>query len=102
MGKKIDQKSDDESVENTDIFDIFMEDTDEQLLFSKKKLILTESGRSMEKFKLKLKAIDLLISILQNNKSVIKNYDIFDYETFKKLLDMSKMNKSFYDTFSKK
>ena len=102
MGKKIDHKSDDESVENQDIFDIFNEDTDEQLLFSKKKMILTESGRSLEKFKLKLKAIDLLINILQNNKTVIKNFNIFDYDTFKKLIDMSKTNKLFYDQFSKK
>jgi hypothetical protein len=102
MGKKIEHSSDNESAENNDIFDIFMEENDEQLMFSKKKMILSESGRSLEKFKLKLKAIDLLINILQNNKNVIKKNDVFEYDTFKKLLDMSKANKSYYDPFSKK
>lgn len=102
MGKKIDNSSDNDSVENNDIFDIFMEETDEQLLMSKKKMILSEAGRTFEKFKLKLKAIDLLINILSNNKSILKQNDLFEYDTFKKLLDMSKSNKTYYESFSKK
>lgn len=102
MGKKIETGSDNDSVQGNDVFDIFMEENDEATLFSKKKQILSESGRTFEKFRLKMKAIDILINIVSSNKQVLKQNDIFDYETFKKLIDISKSNKSYYDPFSKK
>jgi hypothetical protein len=55
-----------------------------------------------EILKLKLKGLDMLHAILQNNKNLVKTEDIFCLETLENLLNVSKNEKSLFNPIVKK
>jgi hypothetical protein len=52
--------------------------------------------------KLKLKGLDMLISILQNNKNIVKSEDIYFLDTLGNLLKLAKNDKTLFDPIAKK
>jgi hypothetical protein len=69
-----------------------------------KYIIITQKGNSQlfDILKLKSRALDMLILVLQNNKNVSKSDDIYCLSTLDKLFKLAKNEKSLFESISKK
>ncbi len=88
-------------VEQKDLMDIFFDKSssqfESQLFLSRKRMISAENGQSelSELLKSKLKALDMMLFILSNNKNILKESNLSCCEVLNNLLCMSKKDKSY-------
>lgn len=97
-----------QGIEEDDLLDLFVDNTasqfEDQLIKSKKKLLSAQKGRNeiFEFLKLKLKGLDMLITVMQNNKDMMRKDDLFCIEPLEKLLSYSKNDKVLFQPIVKK
>ena len=95
-------------VEKGEFFNIFFDNSanqlEDQFFLSKKKYLNALKGQSelFDMLKLKLKGLDMLHSVLHNNKSLIQKEDISCIEPLANLLTLSKNNKNLFTPILKK
>ena len=95
-------------VEKGEFFNIFFDNSanqlEDQFFLSKKKYLNALKGQSelFDMLKLKLKGLDMLHSVLHNNKSLIQKEEISCIEPLANLLTLSKNNKNLFTPILKK
>ena len=88
-------------VEQKDIIDILFNNSasqfESQLFLSRKRALAAENGQTekSELLKTKLKALDMMILILSNNKKILKEKDLSCCEVLNNLLCISKKDKAY-------
>lgn len=55
-----------------------------------------------QSLKIKLKGLDMMILILQNNKNLLKNEDLYCFKTLESLMKVAKNDKTLYAPITKK
>ena len=100
--EKQENKTKDEiEVENKDLLNIFFDNSgsqfESQFFLSRKRMLNAENGQteSSELLKSKLKALDMMLLILSNNKNILKESDLSCCEVLNNLLSESKKDKAF-------
>ena len=100
--EKQENKSKDEiEVENKDLLNIFFDNSgsqfESQFFLSRKRMLNAENGQteSSELLKSKLKALDMMLLILSNNKNILKESDLSCCEVLNNLLSESKKDKAY-------
>lgn len=100
--EKQENKTKDEiEVENKDLLNIFFDNSgsqfESQFFLSRKRMLNAENGQteSSELLKSKLKALDMMLFILTNNKNILKDSDLSCCEVLNNLLCVSKKDKSY-------
>ena len=88
-------------VEQKDLLDVFFDKStsqfESQLFLSRKRMLNAENGQNelSDLLKSKLKALDMMLLILSNNKNIIKESDLSCCEVLNNLLSISKNDKSY-------
>ena len=88
-------------IENKDLLNIFFDNSgsqfESQFYLSRKRMLNAENGQteSSELLKSKLKALDMMLLILANNKNILKESDLSCCEVLNNLLSESKKDKAF-------
>ena len=88
-------------IENKDLLNVFFDKStsqfESQLFLSRKRMLSAENGQSelSELLKSKLKALDMMILILTNNKNILKESDLSCCEVLNNLLSVSKKDKTY-------
>ena len=88
-------------IENKDLLNVFFDKTssqfESQLFLSRKRMLSAENGQTelSELLKSKLKALDMMLFILSNNKNILKESDLSCCEVLNNLLCISKKDKSY-------
>ena len=88
-------------IEHKDLLNVFFDKSssqfESQLFLSRKKMLNAENGQTelSQLLKSKLKALDLMLLILTNNKDILKESDLSCCEVLNNLLCISKKDKSF-------
>ena len=88
-------------IEHKDLLNVFFDKSssqfESQLFLSRKKMLNAENGQTelSELLKSKLKALDMMLLILTNNKNIIKESDLSCCEVLNNLLCISKKDKSY-------
>ena len=88
-------------VEQKDLLDVFFDKStsqfESQLFLSRKRMLNAENGQNelSDLLKSKLKALDMMLFILSNNKNIIKESDLSCCEVLNNLLSISKNDKSY-------
>ena len=88
-------------IENKDLLNIFFDNSgsqfESQFFLSRKRMLNAENGQteSSELLKSKLKALDMMLLILSNNKNILKESDLSCCEVLNNLLSESKKDKAF-------
>ena len=86
-------------IENEDLLNVFFDHTgsqfESQFYLSRKKMLNAENGQNelSDLLKSKLKALDMMLLLLTNNKSILKESDLSCCETLNNLLSVSKKDK---------
>ena len=100
--EKEENKSKEEiQIENKDLLNIFFDNSgsqfESQFYLSRKRMLNAENGQteSSELLKSKLKALDMMLLILANNKNILKESDLSCCEVLNNLLSESKKDKAF-------
>ena len=95
-------KSKDEiEIENKDLLNVFFDNSgsqfESQLFLSRKRFLNAENGQNelSDLLKSKLKALDMMLLILTNNKNILKESDISCCEVLNNLLSLSKKDKTY-------
>ena len=92
---------DDVNVINKNVYDIFAEnDGDDfqfELLASKKKLNNKPKNTLLDVLKLKMKALDMMILILTNNKTILKTDEVMYLDEIASLLPKAKLEKEIFE-----
>lgn len=95
-------------VENGDFMKIFLDNGTNQLedkfFLSKKKLLNAQKGKNelFDILKMKLKGLDMQIALMQSNKDMLKNNDLFCVETLLSLITVAKNDKVLFPPIYKK
>ena len=88
-------------IEHKDLLDVFFDKSgsqfESQFFLSRKRMLNAENGQNelSELLKSKLKALDMMLSILSNNKNILKESDLSCCEVLNNLLSISKKDKSY-------
>ena len=88
-------------IEQKDLLNVFFDKShsqfESQLFLSRKRMLSAENGQNelSELLKSKLKALDMMIFILTNNKTILKESDLSCCEVLNNLLCVSKKDKSY-------
>ena len=88
-------------IEQKDLFNVFFDKSssqfESQLFLSRKRMLSAENGQTelSELLKSKLKALDMMLFILSNNKNILKESDLSCCEVLNNLLCISKKDKSY-------
>ena len=88
-------------IEQKDLFNVFFDKSssqfESQLFLSRKRMLSAENGQNelSELLKSKLKALDMMLFILSNNKNILKESDLSCCEVLNNLLCISKKDKSY-------
>ena len=88
-------------VEQKDLLNVFFDKStsqfESQLFLSRKRMLNAENGQNelSDLLKSKLKALDMMLLILSNNKNIIKESDLSCCEVLNNLLSISKNDKSY-------
>ena len=88
-------------IEQKDLFNVFFDKSssqfESQLFLSRKRMLSAENGQTelSELLKSKLKALDMMLFILSNNKNILKESDLSCCEVLNNLLCVSKKDKSY-------
>ena len=86
-------------IEQQDLLNVFFDKSssqfESQLFLSRKKMLNAENGQNelSELLKSKLKALDMMLLILTNNKNILKESDLSCCEVLNNLLSISKKDK---------
>ena len=82
-------------IENEDLLNVFFDNTgsqfESQFYLSRKKMLSAENGQNelSDLLKSKLKALDMMLLLLTNNKNILKESDLSCCETLNNLLSIS-------------
>jgi len=102
--KEIDE--DEGEVENKGIFDIFNDKDDDnfqyEILANKKKLQNQTKNTLSDILKVKMKALDMMILILTNNKNILKNDKILLLDELSLLMKNAKQEKEIFEPMMKR
>jgi len=102
--KEIDE--DEGQVENKGIFDIFNDKDDDnfqyEILANKKKLQNQTKNTLSDILKVKMKALDMMILILTNNKNILKNDEILLLDELSLLMKNAKQEKEIFEPMMKR
>ena len=88
-------------IEQKDLLNVFFDKShsqfESQLFLSRKRMLSAENGQNelSELLKSKLKALDMMLFILTNNKTILKDSDLSCCEVLNNLLCVSKKDKSY-------
>ena len=88
-------------IENKDLINVFFDKSssqfESQLFLSRKRMLNAENGQTelSDLLKSKLKALDMMLFILSNNKNILKESDLSCCEVLNNLLCISKKNKAY-------
>ena len=88
-------------IEQKDLLNVFFDKShsqfESQLFLSRKRMLNAENGQNelSELLKSKLKALDMMLFILTNNKNILKDSDLSCCEVLNNLLCVSKKDKSY-------
>jgi len=88
-------------IENEDLLNVFFDNTgsqfESQFYLSRKKMLSAENGQNelSDLLKSKLKALDMMLLLLTNNKNILKESDLSCCETLNNLLSISKKDKTY-------
>ena len=88
-------------IENEDLLNVFFDNSgnqfESQFYLSRKKMLNAENGQNelSDLLKSKLKALDMMLLLLTNNKNILKESDLSCCETLNNLLSMSKKDKTY-------
>ena len=88
-------------IENEDLLNVFFDNTgsqfESQFYLSRKKMLSAENGQNelSDLLKSKLKALDMMLLLLTNNKNILKESELSCCETLNNLLSMSKKDKTY-------
>ena len=88
-------------IENKDLINVFFDKSssqfESQLFLSRKRMLNAENGQTelSDLLKSKLKALDMMLFILSNNKNILKESDLSCCEVLNNLLSESKKDKAF-------
>ena len=86
-------------INNEDLLNVFFDNSgsqfESQFYLSRKKMLNAENGQNelSELLKSKLKALDMMLLLLTNNKNILKEADLSCCEVFNSLLSISKKDK---------
>ena len=86
-------------IENKDLLNVFFDKSssqfESQFFLSRKRVLSAENGQSelSDLLKSKLKALDMMLLILSNNKNILKEADLSCCEVMNNLLSLSKKDK---------
>ena len=87
-------------IENKDLLNVFFDNSgaqfESQFFLSRKRLLNAENGQNelSDLIKSKLKALDMMLLILTNNKNILKESDLSCCEVLNNLLSVSKKDKA--------
>ena len=88
-------------IENKDLLNVFFDNSgsqfESQFFLSRKRMLNAENGQNelSDLLKSKLKALDMMLLILSNNKNILKESDLSCCEVLNNLLNMSKKDKAY-------
>ena len=88
-------------IENKDLLNVFFDNSgsqfESQFFLSRKRMLNAENGQNelSDLLKSKLKALDMMLLILTNNKSILKESDLSCCEVLNNLLSVSKKDKAY-------
>ena len=88
-------------IEQQDLLNVFFDKSssqfESQFFLSRKRMLNAENGQNeiSELLKSKLKALDMMLLILMNNKNILKESDLSCCEVLNNLLCISKKDKSY-------
>ena len=88
-------------IENEDLLNVFFDNTgsqfESQFYLSRKKMLSAENGQNelSDLLKSKLKALDMMLLLITNNKNILKESDLSCCETLNNLLSISKKDKTY-------
>ena len=88
-------------IENEDLLNVFFDNSgsqfESQFYLSRKKMLNAENGQNelSDLLKSKLKALDMMLLLLTNNKNILKESDLSCCETLNNLLSISKKDKTY-------
>ena len=88
-------------IENKDLLNVFFDNSgsqfESQFFLSRKRMLNAENGQNelSDLLKSKLKALDMTILILTNNKNILKESDLSCCEVLNNLLSVSKKDKAY-------
>ena len=101
---KVDSKNkakDEIEIENKDLLNVFFDNSgsqfESQFFLSRKRMLNAENGQNelSDLLKSKLKALDMMLLILTNNKNILKETDLSCCEVLNNLLSVSKKDKTY-------
>ena len=88
-------------IENKDLLNVFFDNSgsqfESQFFLSRKRMLNAENGQNelSDLLKSKLKALDMMLLILTNNKNILKESDLSCCEVLNNLLSVSKKDKAY-------
>ena len=88
-------------IENEDLLNVFFDNSgsqfESQFYLSRKKMLNAENGQNelSDLLKSKLKALDMMLLLITNNKNILKESDLSCCETLNNLLSISKKDKTY-------
>ena len=88
-------------IENEDLLNVFFDNSgsqfESQFYLSRKKMLNAENGQNelSDLLKSKLKALDMMLLLITNNKNILKESDLSCCETLNNLLSLSKKDKTY-------
>ena len=88
-------------IENKDILNVFFDNSgsqfESQFFLSRKRMLNAENGQNelSDLLKSKLKALDMMLLLLTNNKNILKESDLSCCEVLNNLLSVSKKDKAY-------
>ena len=88
-------------IENKDLLNVFFDNSgsqfESQFFLSRKRMLNAENGQNelSDLLKSKLKALDMMILILTNNKNILKESDLSCCEVLNNLLSVKKKDKAY-------
>ena len=95
-------------VEKEDLVNVFLDNganqLEDQVFLSKKKMLNAQKGQNelFELLKMKMKGLDMLYTVISNNKELIAKEDLLCVETLLNLLSVAKNEKNLYVPITKK
>ena len=88
-------------IENKDLLNVFFDNSgsqfESQFFLSRKRMLNAENGQNelSDLLKSKLKALDMMLLILSNNKNILKESDLSCCEVLNNLINVSKKDKAY-------
>ena len=100
--ENLESKTKDEiEIENKDLLNVFFDNSgsqfESQFFLSRKRMLNAENGQNelSDLLKSKLKALEMMLLILSNNKNILKESDLSCCEVLNNLLSVSKKDKAY-------